>query len=162
MGMNHVARHWASWLQHNHGLQCLPVLVSKKTFQGRSMEGCALWILLWGSGRCVVFLSQSVGPAHPGLLPPGGDWLSLWSLVLTQVPGFGPGICSLWAQVVSAMASPSYTVPEAQGAGLEHSFLLLCLEELRYKTQVAQSVPSPMGTSKHCPEMYAVNVMVLS
>lgn len=51
------------------------------------------------------------------------------------------------------MQSPCYTVPEAQGAGLEHSFLLLCLEELRYKTQVAQSVPAHMGTSKHCPEI---------
>lgn len=39
------------------------------------------------------------------------------------------------------MQSPCYTVPEAQGAGLEHSFLLLCLEELSYKTQVAQGEP---------------------
>lgn len=51
------------------------------------------------------------------------------------------------------MQSPCYTVPEAQGAGLEHSFLLLCLEELSYKTQVAQGGPAHMGTSKHCPEI---------
>lgn len=77
MGMNHIACHRASWHQHNRGLQCLPVLVSKKTFEGRNMEGSVLWILLWGSGEMGGFLLQSVGPAHPGLLQPGGGWLSL-------------------------------------------------------------------------------------